>query len=70
MQEQPVTITSIREVQVATAQGRLEPHMVVSFTVGKHGPFTEEWPKAAFDANAVNAKLKAFAGQLALVQGA
>jgi hypothetical protein len=36
----------------------------VHFTVGSHGPFQEDFPKAGFSATDVKAKLAAFAQQI------
>jgi len=63
-------IMSIREVnQTNPETGRIEPHMVVTFKVGAHGPFMENFPKAGFDPHAVNARVADFAQKLGQVQG-
>jgi hypothetical protein len=43
--------------------------MVVTFKVGAHGPFQENFLKSTFDPNGVNARLLDFTQKLGLVQG-
>ena len=63
-------IVSIREVQMLNpANAKIEPFMAVTFTVGNHGPFVENFVKAGFDAGAINVRLADFASRLALIQG-
>lgn len=63
-------ITSIKEAVLADpGTQKAVPHMVVTFTVGTHGPFTETFPKAGFDPNTVNQKVADFAQKLGLVAG-
>lgn len=63
-------IQSIREAnQTNPSTRQIEPYMVVTFTVGNHGPFQESFAKATFDPNGVNARLMDFASKLGLVQG-
>lgn len=63
-------ITSIKEaVAVDPATQKAVPHMVVTFTVGNHGPFTESFLKSTFDPNGVNARITDFAQKLGLLQG-
>lgn len=70
MPMQQASIQSIREVtQVNPATRQMEPYMVVTFTIGTHGPFQESFLKATFDPNGVNARLGDFASKLSLVQG-
>lgn len=67
--QQP-SIQSIREVNQINPQTRQsEPYMVVTFTVGTHGPFQESFLKSTFDPNSINARLGDFASKLSLVQG-
>ena len=70
MNNQKPAIQSIREVQLVNPDsGRIEPYMAVTFKVGNHGPFQENFLKATFDANQVNTRLQDWCSKLAMVQG-
>lgn len=70
MANSQLKITSIREaVLVDPATQKATPHMVVTFTVGTHGPFQETFPKQGFDPNTVNKAVADFAAKLGLVAG-
>lgn len=63
-------ITSIKEAVVMDpATQKATPHMVVTFTVGTHGPFQETFPKAGFDPGQVNQRVNDFAQKLGLISG-
>lgn len=63
-------ITSIKEaVLMDPATQKAIPHMVVTFTVGTHGPFQEIFPKAGFDPSTVNQKVADFVQKVGLVAG-
>lgn len=63
-------VVSIREVnQTNPTTRQLEPYMVVTFTVGNHGPFQESFLKSTLDPSGINARLTDFAQKLSLVQG-
>lgn len=70
MPNNQLKITSIREaMQVNPATRVAEPYMVVTFTVGTHGPFQESFLKSSFDPSTVNQKVADFVQKLGLVQG-
>ena len=70
MANSQVKITSIKEaVLVDPATQKASPHMVVTFSVGQHGPFQETFLKAGFDPNKVNQQVADFAQKLGLVAG-
>lgn len=54
---------------VDPATQKAMPHMVVTFTVGAHGPFQETFPKAGFDPSQVNQRVAEFAQKLGLIAG-
>lgn len=63
-------ITSIKETMAMDpATQKVVPHMVVTFTVGTHGPFQETFLKAGFDPGTVNQKVAEFAQKLGMVAG-
>ena len=63
-------ITSIREaMQMNPATRVAEPYMVVTFTVGTHGPFQESFLKSSFDPAQVNQRVNDFAQKLGLLSG-
>jgi hypothetical protein len=59
----------ISETSQIGASGRAEPTITIIFTVDGHGPFTETFPKAGFDPNAANIRIKEFASKLKLLGG-
>lgn len=70
MANNQLKITSIREaMQVNPATRAAEPYMVVTFTVGSHGPFQESFLKSTFEPSTVNTKVQDFAQKLGLVTG-
>lgn len=70
MTNNQLKITSIKEaMQVNPATRAAEPYMVVTFTVGTHGPFQESFLKSTFDPSTVNTKVADFAQKLGLVTG-
>lgn len=56
-------------MQVNPSTRAAEPYMVVTFTVGTHGPFQESFLKSSFDPSAVNQRVNEFAQKLHLVSG-
>lgn len=56
-------ITSITESS-ASENGAIIPVILVTFTVGKFGPFIERIPKAQFSQAEMTARLQAFASKL------
>ena len=63
-------ISSIKEaMQINPATKAAEPYMVVTFTVGTHGPFQESFPKTGFDPSQVNQRVADFAQKLGLIAG-
>ena len=63
-------ITSVKEaVLMDSATQKATPHMVVTYTVGTHGPFQETFPKAGFDPNVVNQKVAEHAQKLGQLTG-
>lgn len=51
------------------ASQKVVPHMVVTFTVGTHGPFQETFLKQGFDPSKVNQAVADFVQKLGLVAG-
>lgn len=45
------------------------PVVVVTFYLGRHGPFTERFDKAAFSAEAFNQRVEQLRAQLRLIGG-
>lgn len=60
-----VLVTKIAQSSAIDHFGHTIPTVTVTYTVGKHGPFTETYPKAGFDPNTVKADLQQHAMQLA-----
>jgi hypothetical protein len=44
--------------------GKLTPMLRVEFTVGEHGPFSQEFPRATFNPVVARTALEEFARQL------
>lgn len=65
-----VKVIKIAETAALDGSGRPAPVITITFNVGNHGPFTESFPKAGFDANAANARLADFANRLGIIHGA
>ncbi len=59
-----VKIQSIKEQNGAGAGGHIEPQMLVTFTVGQHGPFTKTFPKQGFDPTTAKSELAQFAANI------
>lgn len=59
-------IKILRQIEDArfTADQTTEYIVRVDFTVGKHGPFTERFPRATFTAQMRDDKLSAFAREV------
>ena len=56
-------------MQMNPATRAAEAYMVVTFTVGTHGPFQESFLKSSFDPSQVNQRVNDFAQKLGLLQG-
>ena len=56
-------------MQMNPATRVAEPYMVVTFTVGTHGPFQESFLKSSFDPAQVNQRVNDFAQKLGLLSG-
>ena len=56
-------------MQMNPATRVAEPYMVVTFTVGTHGPFQESFLKSSFDPAQVNQRVNEFAQKLGLLSG-
>jgi len=65
-----VKVLKVTESSQLGASGRPEPSVTITFNVGTHGPFSETFPKATFDPNQANIRIKEFASKLALLPGA
>ena len=57
-------IQSIREGAVLGENGKSEAKIIVTFSVGAHGPFTLNFPKDGFDPIKARADVTAFAEKL------
>jgi hypothetical protein len=62
-------VTKVSETDGLDANGRLQKMIVVTYTVGEHGPFTAQFTKDEFAAGAVQGKLNEFAQNLLLLPG-
>lgn len=54
-------VTKFEMITMPGASGQAVQGVRVHFTVGNHGPFQEDFPKASFSASDVKQKLQAFA---------
>ncbi len=59
-----VLVQSVRESNSFDLLGKSVPIVTVTYMVGDHGPFTEQWPKPDFNAQAAKLKLQQMADQL------
>ena len=64
MLPEAVQITRITETIGRLEAGKLTPMLRVEFMVGEHGPFSQEFPRATFDAVTARTALEGFARQL------
>ena len=62
-----VKIQTISETNGTSADGKFEKQMLVTFMVGTHGPFTQTFPAAGFDANMAKSALAQFAANIRLL---
>lgn len=62
-------ITNITEETGYDAQNKPQPMIRVTFTVGRHGPFIERFPKAQFNVAAIRPQLNEFAAKITALQG-
>lgn len=61
-----VKVTKIGESTQLDANGRAQPAISVTWTLGSHGPFVEFFPKATFDQASALIKIKDLASKLIL----
>jgi hypothetical protein len=64
MNNLPVSITRINEVQRVDANGKPQPMISVTWKAGDHGPFVHEFPRAGFNPQAAKNELAQFAAGL------
>jgi len=64
MPAEEVRITRITETIGRLEAGKLTPMLRVEFTVGEHGPFSQEFPRATFNPVVARTALEEFARQL------
>jgi hypothetical protein len=61
-----VKVVKISQVQAIDQSGRPADMIAVQWTIGTHGPFTEQFPKAGFDQTAALQVIKDLAMKLAM----
>ncbi|MGH3630263.1 MAG: hypothetical protein ACRDRL_22825 [Sciscionella sp.] len=59
----PLSINDVKVVKISQVQGldqsnRPTDMIAVQWTIGAHGPFTDQFPKAGFDQNAALQTIK------------
>lgn len=64
-----VKVTKVTEVDGIDANGRPAKMVMVAFTVGEHGPFTQQFTRDEFMGGGINTRLNAFAAQLTGLPG-
>jgi hypothetical protein len=64
-----VKITKISEESSIGANGQMVRQVVITFTVGTHGPFTERLDRANFDPAAARQAVTDFATKLGMLPG-
>ncbi len=65
-----VKIDKFSQTVTVGTNGRSERRLAVSFYVGGHGPFTEEFALSPVDPAAINARLAEFARGLSMINSA
>ena len=59
-----IMVTKVAQGSAADHFGKIEPTIIVSYTVGSHGPFTEVYPKATYDPAQMKRDLQAAADKI------
>jgi len=69
MENNTVNGVTVKQENQIDGNGKTVSHIVVTFFVGTHGPFTQTFPLATFDPGQVQQALQAFAAKLAQLPG-
>jgi hypothetical protein len=69
MNAQDVKVTKIIEEAPIGTNGIVTRQVVITFTVGAHGPFSERFDKATFDPAAARQAINSFADKLGMLPG-
>ena len=59
MDDLPISYTGIRDESNLTREGTVVHEKIVSFFIGKFGPFHERFPRDGFDMQTVAARVEA-----------
>lgn len=64
-----IKIVKVTEERPIGPEGKVMPEVVLTFTVGTHGPFTERGTKAEFDSGVLAQRVTTFVQKLANLPG-
>jgi hypothetical protein len=57
-QDYSIKVTQVKQQNDINQLGKVVPMIIVTYTIGAHGPFTESWPKSEYNPATVKAFLQ------------